>query len=514
MSIRVFKSTAFSPISPNKVRTVGYEYHAFPLEHVGVLIDPCPKIASQSSDSTVNSGQDAFFSITGNSISAATFQWQVSVDAGDSWSNLAEGAPYAGVASQNLSISPTSGALSGHLYRCVVSMTGCDNVISIPALLTVLCQSITAQPSPQNVSSGDPASFSVTASLSGNTYHWQVSTNSGGSWGNLSNGAPYSGVLTNTLTIDPTDISQNGYLYRCVVSHSGCSDAISNSALLGVVITTITVEYLIVGGGGGGGRGYGGGGGGGEVKSGTIDLPIASSTSAVVGAGGAGGAAAPSYRGSAGADSSFGVTTSKGGGPGGGGGFPNPTASGPGGSGGPGGGGGGGGDGAGDTSAGGTGTPGGNGGHGFWDGANTVTAGGGASTASNGNNPVLPAKTQSGAGADGVSSSITGVAYKYGGGGGGGSAGVVSGCNPGGGGLDGGGNGRAADDPNVGFPGVANSGGGGGGSGSPSKNGGIGGSGVVIVSYAGAQIFTGGTVTSFGGSTIHKFTSNGTLAPI
>jgi hypothetical protein len=43
---------------------------------------------------------------------------------------------------------------------------------------------------------------------------------------------------------------------------------------------------------------------------------------------------------------------------------------------------------------------------------------------------------------------------------------------------------------------------------------GAGGSGIVIVRYLGSAQFTGGTVTSSGGYTIHTFTSNGTLAHI
>ena len=56
-------------------------------------------------------------------------------------------------------------------------------------------------------------------------------------------------------------------------------------------------------------------------------------------------------------------------------------------------------------------------------------------------------------------------------------------------------------------------GGGGGGSqyGGNYWGGGAGGSGVVIISYAGSQQFTGGTVTSSGGNTIHTFTSSGSL---
>jgi hypothetical protein len=62
--------------------------------------------------------------------------------------------------------------------------------------------------------------------------------------------------------------------------------------------------------------------------------------------------------------------------------------------------------------------------------------------------------------------------------------------------------------------GTTNTGGGGGGfhdqSGTP-QVGANGGSGIVIVRYAGAQRGTGGSVTSSGGFTYHTFTSSGTF---
>jgi len=55
--------------------------------------------------------------------------------------------------------------------------------------------------------------------------------------------------------------------------------------------------------------------------------------------------------------------------------------------------------------------------------------------------------------------------------------------------------------------------GGGAGGGSPGYGGSYfsGGSGIVIIRYAGAQRGTGGTVTSSGGYTIHTFTTSGTF---
>jgi hypothetical protein len=60
--------------------------------------------------------------------------------------------------------------------------------------------------------------------------------------------------------------------------------------------------------------------------------------------------------------------------------------------------------------------------------------------------------------------------------------------------------------------GTANTGGGGGGAWN-GPAGATGGSGVVIISYVGAQQFGGGSVTSSGGNTIHTFTTSGTLVP-
>ena len=40
---------------------------------------------------------------------------------------------------------------------------------------------------------------------------------------------------------------------------------------------------------------------------------------------------------------------------------------------------------------------------------------------------------------------------------------------------------------------------------------GIGGTGVVVIYYAGTPVSTGGTITQAGGSTYHRFTANGTF---
>jgi len=252
---------------------------------------------------------------------------------------------------------------------------------------------------------------------------------------------------------------------------------------------TVSANYLVVAGGGGGGQ-YCGGGGAGGLLSGTTTLQQIASYSITVGAGGAG-STSQTARGTNGSDSVFGTITSTGGG---GGGSVTPSTGASGGS----GGGGGAGNGAGGAGTSGQGN---NGGAGKTD-ALTYTSGGGGGGASavggNGGN----AGQAAGAGGAGTASSISGSSVTYAGGGG---AGFTGNASVGAGGSGGGGAGGGNN-------GTANTGGGGGGG--NNSTGGTGGSGIVIVSYAGSAVFTGGTVTSSGGNTIHTFTSSGTLSPI
>ena len=104
----------------------------------------------------------------------------------------------------------------------------------------------------------------------------------------------------------------------------------------------------------------------------------------------------------------------------------------------------------------------------------------------------------------------------YVGGGGGGAVGTTtggSGLNAGSAG--GGGSPNSQTNTPGGNAGANTGGGGGGGSHYNSNNkGGDGGSGIVVVRYAGDAVFTGGTITTVDGDTVHKFTSSGTLTPL
>ena len=249
-------------------------------------------------------------------------------------------------------------------------------------------------------------------------------------------------------------------------------------------LTPVTASYLVVAGGGGGGNADpnsngGGGGAGGLLTSSTT---IYSGATYVVTVG-AGGAAVTNGSNSSLAGTGITTLTSTGGGAGG-------TLGGAGASGGSGGGAGGN---AAGSQSGGTGTVGQGNNGGACVNAYSGGGGGGAGAAGSASN------VSSGAGGAGTASSITGTSVTYAGGGG-------SNAGVGGSGGGGAGGGPATS-------GTTNLGGGGGG-----RNGtgtaASGGSGVVIISYAGSQVFNGGLVTSSGGNTIHTFNATGALTPL
>ena len=237
-----------------------------------------------------------------------------------------------------------------------------------------------------------------------------------------------------------------------------------------------SVELLVVAGGGGGGRFAGGGGAGGLIYSSAFAVTGGDYT-VTVGAGGAG-STVNNTVGARGANSVFGTLTAFGGGGGGsrlqGGNYSgqNGAAGGSGGGGSPA-------DaapqGLGGAATNGQGSAGGNGGNWGWGGG-----GGGGAGAAGGN----ASGNNAGAGGIGVACAISGASVYYAGGGGGGT--YYNGGGPGtaaAGGLGGGG---AGQKNNVGTDGTANTGGGGGGGAhdaSTPRNGGAGGSGIVIVRY-------------------------------
>jgi hypothetical protein len=121
--------------------------------------------------------------------------------------------------------------INGTRYTTVFN-NGTETIHALPA--------VTGNPVNSTIAKGQNTSFTVTASGTGLSYQWQVSTNNGASWTDLTNGAPYSNVTGATLYINGTQLALSGNRYQCRVSGT-CPPAVySGSATLIVLPNIIT----------------------------------------------------------------------------------------------------------------------------------------------------------------------------------------------------------------------------------------------------------------------------------
>ncbi|HYH09858.1 MAG TPA: C25 family cysteine peptidase [Thermoanaerobaculia bacterium] len=107
------------------------------------------------------------------------------------------------------------------------------NVASMKSVTIVGPPTISAHPQSTGVCSGTLATFSVTANDAA-AYQWQVSTNGGGAWSNISGatGANYAFTATN---------ADNGKQYRVIVTRGPSCSVTSNAATLSIGCTDLAV---------------------------------------------------------------------------------------------------------------------------------------------------------------------------------------------------------------------------------------------------------------------------------
>jgi hypothetical protein len=204
-------------------------------------ISPCAtctpaSITTQPVNATTCVGNNTSFSVVAAGTAPLGYQWQVSTTGcAGAFTNITNGGVYSNATTATLNITGATAGMNGYAYKCVVTgncapLTVTSNCVTLTVNAATI---INTQPADVTVCAPTATSFSVTATGTSLTYQWQLSTNGGGSWANLTNVAPYSNVTTATLNISPTAASMTGYQYRCVVS-SSCSPLNSNAATLTV----------------------------------------------------------------------------------------------------------------------------------------------------------------------------------------------------------------------------------------------------------------------------------------
>ncbi|MGA2845741.1 MAG: immunoglobulin domain-containing protein [Candidatus Acidiferrales bacterium] len=182
-----------------------------------------PTITTNPANVTVTAGATATFTAAASGSPTPTVQWQVSTNGGTSFTNVS------GATSTTLSLTNTTNAMSGNRYRAVFTNTS-GSATTTNATLTVnagnTAPTITTDPTNVTVTACATATFTAAASGSPTpTVQWQVSTNGGGTFTNLS------GATSTTLSIPGTTVAMNGNEYHAVFTNVAGSATTTNATL-------------------------------------------------------------------------------------------------------------------------------------------------------------------------------------------------------------------------------------------------------------------------------------------
>ena len=247
--------STFSPISGATADTLdlgtatltesGNEYQAVFTNSVGTVtttaatltVNPAlagPVVTTNPLSQTLTVGQDASFTAAASGNPTPTVQWMVEPAGGSTFS------PISGATADTLDLGAAALTESGNEYQAVFT-NSVGTVTTSAATLTVttaqFAPTVTTQPASQTVTAGQTATF--TAAASGNptpTMQWQVSTNGGSTFSNIS------GATSTTLTLSNTAAAQNGDEYQAVFSNSVGTATTSAATLTVDFAPTVTTQ--------------------------------------------------------------------------------------------------------------------------------------------------------------------------------------------------------------------------------------------------------------------------------
>ncbi len=209
----------------------GADYSFEDLNNSGGSLSVAP-----GSDSPVCEGSDLnlFANPSGAGSSGASFSWVGSGPGGYTFASSDQ--------------DPVISGLSSGSYTFTVTITESSgfNTSQSTAAEVTAGAGITMQPSDQQGLPGASVIFSMTAS-GAPTYQWQVSTDGGVSFSNLSDGVKYTGSQTNTLQVNNLQAPDNNNRFRMVLqpSSGSCPQVVSNTASLTTAVPTVVSNRRI-----------------------------------------------------------------------------------------------------------------------------------------------------------------------------------------------------------------------------------------------------------------------------
>lgn len=162
-------------------------------------------------------GASTSFSI--GTFSGASYQWQMSNDGANTFTNIVDNNYYSNTNSSTLTISNSPVDFNNNVYNCII--TGfCNNPLnSDTAVLHVLSEAkINTSPADVNTCGNTQVTFALEGTGS---YQWEYSTDNGLNFTPILIDSLFYNGNTQELSINPVSEQLNGFLFRCLVQ--GCS---------------------------------------------------------------------------------------------------------------------------------------------------------------------------------------------------------------------------------------------------------------------------------------------------
>jgi len=199
-----------------------------PATHInGALVMP-PLIILQPDDALVCEGIGNTAQFKMQAVGTMhTYQWQLSQNGGNTWTDLNNNTQYQGVNLPVLTLNAPNSSMHFYLYRCM--LIGYCTLFTNEAVLNIQ-SNIISHPKDTLIAASGTAVFSAEGSGSAPAYLWEVSTDGGFTW---SSNTLFPPVITPEITLVGVPQSWNNYKFRCIVSGQ-CSPptTISNTATL------------------------------------------------------------------------------------------------------------------------------------------------------------------------------------------------------------------------------------------------------------------------------------------
>ena len=182
-----------------------------------LTVNEAPAITTQPSSQTVPVGNSVTFSVVATGTPTPTYQWRK------------DGVAIAGATQTSLTLA-NLGLADGGSYSVVV--TNAASSVTSNAALLALYFPIAAS---VNIIAGKDFCIFATTGPSSGSIQWQLSTDAGSSWSDLSNGDKYTGATSNILKILQATNATSNYRYRYQITTSGKTYTSEQTTSLAVI---------------------------------------------------------------------------------------------------------------------------------------------------------------------------------------------------------------------------------------------------------------------------------------